>query len=376
MKNKNIVISVILVVIVVAIGAYLLSQKASAQKGTVVFGITDAAEDMDGVSSIFVTVDKVEMHSTGDNWVTVSSATKEYDLLVLKQSGAVALLASSDVAAGTYDQVRLMISKVVVIKNGVEMEAKLPSGELKIIGNIVVNADKTSSVVFDFIADKSLHITGNGKFIFAPVIRIEKQGDATVELKSNDEIDIKDGEKEDDENVGMDEKGEIKTNFELKGKFSIDLDDNIKFESDDDNDDDGDDQNDNEGKNDDDNDDDNKGKNEEDDKLILNFKAQNNSGLSGTATLSEDDGKVKVTLKTAGGVLGLLSSTEPAHIHLGSCAKIGDVKYPLSSVVNGKSETKLNVSMAQIKAGLPLAVNIHKSVAESSIYVACADLKF
>lgn len=372
MKSKNIVILVVLLVVVFGVGAYLLNQKSFTQKGTVVFGITDAAPDMGDVSSILVTVDKVEMHSAVDGWLTVSSETKNYDLLALKASGAVSLLANANVAVGTYDQVRLMVSKVVVVKNGVETEAKLPSGELKIVGNIVVNADKTSSVVFDFIADKSLHMTGNGKLIFAPVIRVEKQIDANVEVKSNNEVDIKDGKKDDDENVGMNERGEFKSNFELKGNLSIDLDDNIKFEGDDEDDDE--DKND-EGKND-DNAEDNKGKNEESSKLILNFKAQNSSGLSGTATLSEEDGKVKVSLKTAGGVLGLLSATEPAHIHLGSCANIGGVKYPLSSVVNGKSETKLNVSMSELKAGLPLAINIHKSVAESSVYIACADLKF
>ncbi len=362
MTKKNTISLVILGIVVVGVGAYLLSQQTSLQKGTVAFGVTDAAGSMGDVSSVLVTINKVDVHDATSGWVTVSNETKQYDLLVLKQSGAVSLLASSSVAVGTYDQVRLMISKVIVVKSGVRVEAKLPSGELKIIGNIVVNADKTTSMVFDFMADKSLHTTGNGKLIFAPVIKIQKRTDAQVELKSNDEIDITGGKEENDENVGMDEKGEVRNNFELKGNLNIDENDDIQGENDDNN-------NNQSGGN-------NEGKAETKDDLVFNFNAQNNSGLSGTATLSEEDGDVKVSLKLKSSVSGLLTSVEPAHIHFGSCANIGGVKYPLDSVVSGKSETTLNVSLAELKAGLPLAINVHKSVAESSIYSACTDLKF
>lgn len=229
MKNKNIVILAVLVLVLI-VGAYFLNQKNASAQGKVVVGITDATSNIEGVSSVLITVNKVEIHSAGSGWTTVSNETKQYDLLVLKQSGAVSLLANANIDVGTYDQIRLMISKVIVVKNGVEQEAKLPSGELKIVGNIVVNADKTSSIVFDFIADKSLHITGNGKFIFAPVIKVNKRSDVTVELKSNDEVDIKDGEEENDENVGMDSKGEVKRDFELKGNLNIDNEDNIQGE--------------------------------------------------------------------------------------------------------------------------------------------------
>ncbi len=114
----------------------------------------------------------------------------------------------------------------------------------------------------------------------------------------------------------------------------------------------------------------------------LNLSSQNNSGIAGTATFENSDGKVKVTLKLAGvstGVAGLqvisLGATHPAHIHLGSCATLGAVKYPLTSTVDGRSVTTINASLADLKAGLPLAVNVHKSDAEIGVYVACADIK-
>ena len=367
MENKNIItfIGALAIVVLAMSAVYYYNQQIPSQQGTtvtlsydpktqgkVVFGITDHAEDINGVSSIFITVNKIEIHSEANGWATVSNETKQYDLLALKQSGAVSLLANANINVGTYDQVRLMVDKIVVVKNGVEEEAKLPSGELKMMQNIVVNADKTVTVVFDFIADKSLHITGNGKFIFTPVIKVKKTSNASLELTSDNEITILGGDQEDDEDFGMDEKGEVKNNFELEGNLEIDDKNEIwlegKLESD----------------------------GEIDNELVLNFTAQNDSGLSGTATLEEEDGSVKVTLKLKNTVLGILAAAKPAHIHLGSCANIGGVKYPLNSAVNGKSETMLNVSLADLKAQLPLAINVHKSVAEANVYVACTDVKF
>lgn len=365
MTNKNIIIAS-LVALVVGASLYFLSQTSSYNQqaqGHIVFGITDAAENMGSVSSVFVTVNKVEMHSEIDGWITVSNETKQYDLLALKQSGKVSLLASSTVPVGTYNQVRLMVSKVVVVRNGVSEEAKLPSGELKLIGNIKVNADQTSSMVFDFIADKSLHLTGNGKFIFAPVVKTQTRSDIRVKLKLDDEVEIAGGKEENDEDAGMDEKGEMRKNFELKDKLDIDGDDRIQLKADVDV---------KVGIKD-------EGEDGENSALAFNFSAQNNSNVSGTVTLtkeSEEKGNVKVTLRLKSSLLGILKPEEPAHIHFGSCANLGGVKYSLNSVVNGKSETTLNVSFADLKAGLPLAVNVHKSVAEPNVYIACANLNF
>ncbi len=103
----------------------------------------------------------------------------------------------------------------------------------------------------------------------------------------------------------------------------------------------------------------------------VTLSAQNNSGESGTATLKEDSGKVKVTLDLTGAPADVM---QPAHIHMGSCATLGAVKYPLTFPTNGKSETLLDVKWTDLKAGLPLALNVHKSPAESTVYVACGDL--
>ncbi len=99
--------------------------------------------------------------------------------------------------------------------------------------------------------------------------------------------------------------------------------------------------------------------------------AQNNSKEMGTATLKEVDGKVTVTLDLTGTPKGV---SQPAHIHTGSCPNPGAIKYPLTNVVDGKSETTLDVTMDKLRSELPLAVNIHKSAAQSKVYVSCGNL--
>lgn len=103
----------------------------------------------------------------------------------------------------------------------------------------------------------------------------------------------------------------------------------------------------------------------------VTLSAQNSSQETGTTTLKETDGKVVVVLSVTGEPKGAI---QPAHIHLGSCPNPGVVKYPLTNVIDGKSETTLNVTMDQLRSELPLAVNVHKSAAQSKIYVSCGDL--
>lgn len=105
--------------------------------------------------------------------------------------------------------------------------------------------------------------------------------------------------------------------------------------------------------------------------LVFSLSAQNNSGESGTATImpiSDTQSKVSVTLT------GAPAGEQPAHIHIGACPTPGGVKYPLTNVVNGASETVLDVTVAALKAQAPLALNVHKSTAEVSVFVSCGNL--
>lgn len=94
---------------------------------------------------------------------------------------------------------------------------------------------------------------------------------------------------------------------------------------------------------------------------------------SGTATLEEKNGKVTVRLDL--NRVSEINTPQPAHMHFGSCPGVGSVVYPLNEVVNGKSETVLNTTLEQIRRQLPMAINVHKSQQEITMYTSCGDLR-
>lgn len=101
------------------------------------------------------------------------------------------------------------------------------------------------------------------------------------------------------------------------------------------------------------------------------MKAQNGSGESGTATLKQSGSGIVVTVSISGGS----STAQPAHIHEGTCAHLNPApKYPLNSVVKGKSTTTLpNMKLSSLETG-GFAINVHKSLKAIKTYVSCGDI--
>ncbi|MGC2406450.1 MAG: hypothetical protein WA431_08590 [Candidatus Cybelea sp.] len=103
---------------------------------------------------------------------------------------------------------------------------------------------------------------------------------------------------------------------------------------------------------------------------VFALNAQNGSGEHGTVALKPRGAKTVVEIH----LLGAPSTAQPAHIHEGSCAHLNPTpKYPLTSVVDGISETTVNEPISVLTAG-GLAVNVHKSATDIKTYVACGDL--
>lgn len=102
----------------------------------------------------------------------------------------------------------------------------------------------------------------------------------------------------------------------------------------------------------------------------VTLKAQNGSGEDGTATLTQSGGDLTVTIAIPSGP----TTPQPVHIHMGSCATLGGVKYPLTNVVSGKSTTTLKgVTLASVETG-GFAINVHKSTSDLGTYVSCGDI--
>jgi len=102
----------------------------------------------------------------------------------------------------------------------------------------------------------------------------------------------------------------------------------------------------------------------------FDFATQNNSGETGTVTLTGTGGKTTVTIELKGAPDG----AQPAHIHVGPCSKLNPKPvYALKNVVGGKSTTTVDAPLAKLLGGT-YAVNVHKSTDDLATYVACADL--
>jgi hypothetical protein len=106
------------------------------------------------------------------------------------------------------------------------------------------------------------------------------------------------------------------------------------------------------------------------DGATVELAAQGGSGQSGTATLSAAGGSTRVVIELANGT----STPQPAHIHEGSCANLDpSPAYGLANVVDGRSETTVDVSLADLQKKA-YAVNVHKSADEADVYVSCGDV--
>lgn len=98
---------------------------------------------------------------------------------------------------------------------------------------------------------------------------------------------------------------------------------------------------------------------------------QNNSGESGTATLTEEGTKTKVVVAVNGAPAGV---PQPLHVHKGTCAQL-DPKpaYGLTTMNGGKSETTIDVALPALQKG-GFAINGHKSAQEAATYVFCGNI--
>jgi Cu/Zn superoxide dismutase len=106
--------------------------------------------------------------------------------------------------------------------------------------------------------------------------------------------------------------------------------------------------------------------------VTLQLASQNNSGVTGTATIADiGGGKLKIDITATGAGTG----PQPAHIHEGTCSQLNPApQFSLTDVRNGSSSTTVDGSLQSLLA-TPHAIHMHKSPDELAVYVACADIR-
>lgn len=123
------------------------------------------------VSEIKVCKAETEQEGEGEQgeWTSLYVARTPFDLLQI--SGLEQFLAFADVAACSYSQILMVIDKLdVTLNDGSEMVI-IPEEPFEFIGEFVVFADETTTVLFDFDIDKSVVIE-EGKAVMQPIAGI------------------------------------------------------------------------------------------------------------------------------------------------------------------------------------------------------------
>jgi len=117
-------------------------------------------------------------------WIPIQiTGPNPFDLLQIR--GLEEVLATDEVEAGKYTQIRMTIDSIqVILGDGDPQEATVPSGKLKFVRPFNVEEGETTVLLLDFDADKSVVVTGSGKVMVKPVVKLIVQQGKPHELAS------------------------------------------------------------------------------------------------------------------------------------------------------------------------------------------------
>lgn len=90
----------------------------------------------------------------------------------VKLEGIEAVLGSTPLEPGRYNQIRLNIVEATVTIEGEDRDATVPSGRLRLVGSFELVADETTLVTLDFDAEKSVVLRGTMDPLIRPVVKL------------------------------------------------------------------------------------------------------------------------------------------------------------------------------------------------------------
>lgn len=165
--------------------------------------LTDAPIDLDEVN---IDLQQVIIRGPeGSQEIPLETNAGIYNLLDL-QNGIDALIANIEIQLSVITEVRLVLGENnTVVVDGESFELKIPSGSqsgLKVKLCLDLTDMPQYDLLLDFDAAESVHVTGNGKYIMKPVIRV-MNADAKCGGDSDDD------DEDDEDKPGKEELPEV-----------------------------------------------------------------------------------------------------------------------------------------------------------------------
>jgi hypothetical protein len=159
----------------ILINSGLLDRFVNDGTGTLVIKLTDApglniTEALVDISQVAVHYGGTDQNDTNGTWMTIVNETQTFDLIELQD--ATEVLGEEDLIAGWYTQIRLYVDNALVTIDGVQYDLKISSKNVKLITPFLVQDNQTLTLTLDFDVNKSVHETGNGKYIMRPTIKV------------------------------------------------------------------------------------------------------------------------------------------------------------------------------------------------------------
>ncbi|WP_425392723.1 DUF4382 domain-containing protein [Ekhidna sp.] len=167
--------------ILVLTGLFACSDGSSEidSKGKASVSMTDARVDAENVNSVNLSISEVRATANGETrTVATFDSPKSFNLMAY-QNGETYFLGQGDLEAGTYEDLRFIISgesdSYIEFKDGSRETLEIPSGTssgYKVNGTFEVAANTTSELVADVDLRKALVVTGNGEYKLRPKARL------------------------------------------------------------------------------------------------------------------------------------------------------------------------------------------------------------
>ena len=114
-----------------------------------------------------------------------------------------------------------MGNSVVHTKTKGDVKAVIPGSQVVINTRLKINNGADSHFKIDFMADKSLHATSDGKFVFAPVVQVESRSNAQINVGSDDMVQVSGGTVDTNTTIGVDLSGSSRVNYQLQTDSSL-----------------------------------------------------------------------------------------------------------------------------------------------------------